>query len=195
MCSRNSRAASFRSNSSSEMNQYSRPFASPSRRSRVVAEIASSSSGIRASSSRSIVPLPAPDVPVTTKTGVGGIPRTLLGGLPAVEEVDQFGALPFGETAHRLRLADPGLVEEAARLDAPELRQRHEDVEHLRGRDVLGRSREDALDRDPSGLQILLELSPPDADVIGSGKRLHPLMVGPDRRLGRSFRSDHGAGY
>src|SRR5215212_11910542 len=131
MCSRNSPAASFRSNSSSETNQYSRPFSSPSRRSRVVAEIASSSSGIRASSSRSIVPLPAPDVPVTTKTGVGGMPRTLLGGgLPAVEEVDQLGALPFGEAAHRLRLADPGLVEEATRLDAPELRQRHEDVEH-----------------------------------------------------------------
>jgi hypothetical protein len=80
MCSRNSPAASFRSNSSSEMNQYSRPFSSPSRRGRVVAEIASSSSGMRASSSRSIVPLPAPDVPVTTKTGLGGMPRTLLVG-------------------------------------------------------------------------------------------------------------------
>jgi hypothetical protein len=82
-------------------NQYSRPFCSPSRMGRVVAETAISSSGWRSTSRLISVPLPAPLGPVITKTGSG---------LP-VEEANQLGALALGEAAHRLRLADPALVE------------------------------------------------------------------------------------
>src|SRR5438876_10152461 len=64
----------------------------------------------------------------------------------AVEEANQLRALPVGQSPDRFRLADAALVEEARRLHAAELRHRHQDVEHLRGRDVLGRVREDRLD-------------------------------------------------
>ena len=66
-------------NSSSVRNQYSRPSPRPGRCGRVVAEIATSSSGTRSRSARISVPLPRrPTGPVTTKTGLtastAGIP-------------------------------------------------------------------------------------------------------------------------
>ena len=68
--SRNAPSATFAANSSSLRNQYSRPLSSPARSGRVVAEIATSSSaGSRSSSIRINVPFPAPEGPVTTKTG------------------------------------------------------------------------------------------------------------------------------
>src|SRR3954451_5108655 len=120
-------SATRRTNSASVRNQYSQPSSSPRRRSRVVAEIATSSSGTRSSRAWMSVPLPAPDGPVTTKTGL------------AVEEPNQLGALAIRQSPDRLRLADSALVEEAGRLDAAEFRYRHQHVERFRGGHVLGR--------------------------------------------------------
>src|SRR5947208_2397699 len=110
---------------------------------------------MRCSRTFSSVPLPAPEVPVTTATS----------GLP-VEEANQLSALAVGEASHRLRLADAAHVQEARCLDPPELRYGHQHVEDLRGRHVLGRVAEDLLDLDTSVLEILLQLRPTDADVI-----------------------------
>jgi len=82
------------------------------------------------------VPFPAPEGPVTTKTGPGdGITRnaattrecstqfvrpetrrrrmsgSAVWSRPAVEEIDELVALALGETADRLRLADAALIE------------------------------------------------------------------------------------
>src|SRR5262249_61950373 len=109
---------------------------------------------MRASSSCTIVPLPAPDGPV----------RTMTGPLP-VEEVNQLLALAVGQAADGLRLADAALVEHPQRLHTAELGDGHEHVEDLRRRDVLGRIGEDLLDRDGAGLEVLLEPRPLDADA------------------------------
>src|SRR5436190_12763802 len=140
-------------NSWSERKWYSRPSCSPGRRSRVVADTVTSSTGTRSSSSRISVPLPAPDGPVTTTTEGRRLP------LLPVEEPNQLRALPLRQAADRLRLADPACAEEARRLHAPELRHRHQDVDHLRRRHVLGRVHEDRLDPDPAVLEVLLQLS------------------------------------
>src|SRR5262249_42203991 len=103
----------------------------------------------------SSVPLPAPDVPVTTTTS----------GLP-VEEANQLGALAVGEPSHRLRLADAAHVEEPRRLHPPELRHRHQHVEDLRSRHVLGRVAQDLLDLNAPVLQVLLQLGPANTDVV-----------------------------
>src|SRR5581483_10057604 len=121
------------------------------------AEIATLSRGTRSSSALIRVPFPAPDGPVTTKTGV---PSAV-----AVEEPNQLGTLTLGQSTDGLRLADPALVQEPRGLHASELRDRHQHVEHLRGRDVLGRLVEDLLDLDLPHLQVLLQLRPADADV------------------------------
>src|SRR5436305_1043531 len=135
-------------NSDGSRNQYSRPSSSPGLRSRVVADTVTSRSGTRSSSSRISVPLPAPDGPVTTTTDGFGL---------SVEELNQLRALPVGEAAHRLRLADPARVQEPRGLHASELRHRHQDVDHLRGLDVLGWAIEDRLDAHASVLQVLLQ--------------------------------------
>src|SRR6266516_2706903 len=163
--SRNSPSSTSRSNFSGVTNQYSRPFSSPGRCSRVVADTASSTSGIRSSRIFSSVPLPAPDVPVTTRTS----------GLP-VEEANQLGPLPVGEASHRLRLADPAHVQEARRLHPSELRHRHQHVENLRGRHVLGWIAQDLFDLDAPVLQVLLQPRPTDTDVVRSFQRFHPLI-------------------
>src|ERR671925_1052035 len=155
------------------------------RRSRVVAETASSSSGIRLSRMRSIEPLPAPEVPVTTTTGEALAP----------EEANELGPLPVRETSDRLRLADPRLGEKACRLHAPELGHRHEDVEDLGRGDVVRRLPEDLLDVCLAVLQVPLQLRPLDADVVCALQRLHALVAGPGRRLGLSLHGGHGAGY
>src|SRR3954465_9877211 len=104
------------------------PSRSFARRSRVVAETASSSSGIRSSSGRSSVPFPAPEVPVITMTGIEAL---------TVEEPNKLRALAVREPADGLRLADPAEVEEAGRLHAAELRDGEQHVEHLRRRDEV----------------------------------------------------------
>src|SRR5437763_4793527 len=110
---------------------------------------------MRCSSAFSSVPLPAPEVPVTTTTS----------GLP-VEEANQLRALAVGEPSHRLRLADPAHVQEARRLHPPELRYRHQHVEDLRGRHVLGRVAEDLFDLDTAVFQVLLQPRSAYADVV-----------------------------
>src|SRR5262245_23746983 len=171
-----------RVNSASERNQYSRPFSSPGRCGRVVAEIATSSSGIRSTSPLISVPFPAPDGPVTTTTGLtastAGVPgaRRRSRSSPVVEQVDELGALTLGQPADGLRLADPALVEKPRGLDAPELRHRHQHVEHLRGRDVIGRIQEDRLDVHPTVLQVFLELGTADTDVVRTLEGFHPLI-------------------
>ena len=140
-------------NSASSRNQYSRPCSSPGRCGRVVAETATSSSGSRSTSARISVPLPAPEGPVITKTRDPGHALAVrlrgsaqAGPSPVVEEVDELGALPLGEPADGLRLADAALVQQPRRLDATELRHRHQHVEHLGRRDVVGRVEQDLLD-------------------------------------------------
>src|SRR5438046_2694859 len=154
--SRNSSAASRRSNSSRLTKWYSRPSSSPGRRSRVVADTASSSSGTRSSSIRASVLFPSPEVPVMTKTG---------GRLP-VEEPDELGALALRQPSNGLRLADPALIEETGGLDATELRHGHQDVEDLRRRDVLRRIPEDIVDVGGAGFEVLFQLRPADANVV-----------------------------
>src|SRR6266540_3749611 len=110
------------------------------------------------------VPLPAPDGPVTTKTG-----------LP-VEEANQFLTLAVGEAADRLRLADPALIEQARCLHTAELRHGHQHVEDLRGRDELRRVAQDLLDRNVAGLEVFFELRALDTNVVGSLQRLHALV-------------------
>src|SRR5438105_325438 len=154
------------------MNQYSRPSASPGRRAREVAETVVSSSGTRASTSRMSVPFPAPDWPVMTKTGAG----------LAVEETNQLGPLPVGQAADRLRLADSTRVQEARRFHPPELRHGHQDVDHLRGRDVVRRVLKDLLDLHPAVLQVFLQLRPLDADVVRALEGIHPLVQRTDRK-------------
>src|SRR3954462_6594804 len=120
------------------------PSRSFARRSRVVAETASSSSGIRSSSGRSSVPFPAPEVPVITMTGIDAL---------TVEEPNQLRALSLGQPADGLRLADPAQVEEPGSLHAPELRDGEQHFEHLRRRDEVGRVAKDVLDPRAAALQ------------------------------------------
>src|SRR6476659_832080 len=169
--SRKSPAPSFSSNSAFEMNQYSRPSSSPARRPRVVAETASSRSGISPSSAFSSVPLPAPEVPVTTKTGAV---EPLL-----VEEPNELSLLGVGEATDRLRLADPGLVQESRRLHPPELGHGHEHVEHHGGRDVLRWVVEDLVDPYAPHFQVLLQLRALDPDVVRALESLHALVARP----------------
>src|SRR5438445_11489032 len=140
------------------------PSSSPGRCSRVVAETACASSGKRGSTSWISVPLPAPEGPVTTKTGL------------AVEEANQLVALAVGEAADRLRLADAALVEQASSFHAAELRHRHEHVEDLRRRDELGRLTQDLFNRHCARFQILLQLRTLDTDVIRTLESFHSLV-------------------
>src|SRR5205085_806314 len=157
------------------------------RRGRVVAEIASSSSGTRSTSSFARVLFPSPEVPVRTKTGREPV--------SAVEEANQLRPLAVREAADGLRLADPALVEEARGLDAAELRHRHQHVEDLRRRDVLRRVAQDFLDRRGAGLEVLLQLRASHTDVVSPLERFHSLVEGAERRLGLSLKRGHGGGY
>jgi hypothetical protein len=131
------------------------------------------------------VPFPAPDGPVTTKS----FGPSLSGGAvrPARRAV--------GQPADRLRLADPALVEEAGGLDATELRHRHQHVEDLGGLDVARRVTQDVLDPRPSVLEVFLELSPADANLVCPPQRVHSLVQGAHRGLDLSFRALHGAPF
>src|ERR687898_598187 len=117
------------------------PWTSFGRWSRVVAETASSSSGWRSRRIRSIVPFPAPDVPVTTMTGPGGPFNSL-----PLKEANELGSLAVRETSYGLRLADPRLRQEPSGLDSAEFGDGHEDVEDLRSRHVFRGLVQDLLD-------------------------------------------------
>src|SRR5205085_2766935 len=71
---------------------------------------------------------------------------------------------------------DPALIQEACGLDPPELRDRHQDVEHLRGLHVLRRIAQDLVDLHRPRFEVLLELRPADADVVRPLERLHALV-------------------
>src|SRR5262245_6294618 len=141
---------------------------------------------MRSTSIRMSVPLPAPEGPVTTMT------RAEPGGRLLVEEPNELGALALGETPDRLRLADAALVQEPRRLDAPELRNGHQHVEHFRGRDEFRWIGQDLLDLGPSVLQVLLESRAPDPDVVCPLERFHPLVEGAEGRLGLGLDRRHG---
>src|SRR5436309_3643150 len=180
--SRNSSAASRRSNSSRLTKWYSRPSSSPGRRARVVAETASSSSGTRSSSIRARVLFPSPDVPVMTKTG---------GPLRPVEEPDELGALALRQPSNGLRLADPALIQEPGGLDAAELRYGHQDVEDLRRRDVLRRIAEHVVDVGGAGFEVFFQLRPADANVVRPLERFHALIQRAEGCLGLSLERWH----
>src|SRR3954451_10988272 len=93
-----------------------------------------------------------------------------------VEEVNQLRALTVGQPADGLRLADAACVEEARSLHAAELRDSHQDVDHLGRLDELRRVAEDRLDPNASVLQVLLQLRAPDAHVIRALERIHALI-------------------
>src|SRR5207253_4969921 len=179
--SRNSSPASRRSNSSRLTKWYSRPSSSPGRRSRVVAETASSSSGTRSSSIRASVLFPSPEVPVMTKTG---------GRLP-VEEPDELGALALRQPSNGLRLADPALVQEPGGLDAAEFRHGHKDVEDLRRRNVLRRIPENIVDVGGAVFEVLFQLRPADANVVRPLERFHALIQRAEGCLGLSLERWH----
>src|SRR5438552_12352662 len=179
--SRNSSAASRRSNSSRLMKWYSRPSSSPGRRSRVVADTASSSSGTRSRSIFARVLFPSPEVPVMTKTG---------GRLP-VEEPDELGALALRQPSNGLRLADPALIQEPSGLDAAELGYGHEDVEDLRRGDVVRRIPQDVVDVGGAGFEVLLQLRPADAYVVRPLERFHALIQRAEGCLGLSLERWH----
>src|ERR1051325_6375924 len=104
------------------------------------------------------------------------------------------GAIAVRQAADRLRLADAALVQEAGGLDPAELRHRHEHVEDLRGRDVLGRIVEDLLDAGRAALEVLLQLRPAHADVVRPLECFHSLVERAEWRLGLSLESGHGGG-
>src|SRR5439155_6577302 len=112
----------------------------------------------RLSRAFSSVPLPAPEVPVTTKTGG----RPLL----PVEEPNELSSLAVGEPSNRLRLADAGLVQETRRLHPTELGDGHQHVEHFCGRDIFGWVVEDLVDPRASDFQVFLQLRALDPDVV-----------------------------
>src|SRR6187397_2260097 len=117
------------------------------------------------------VPLPAPDGPEMTNSLGSRRP-----GSARPEERDELVALALGETADRLGLTDPALVEAARRLDAAELRQREQHVEHLRRHQVLGGSRQHLACRHIAGLELALEARSLHPDRIRAAQRLHALV-------------------
>src|SRR4029077_15568907 len=117
------------------------------------------------------VPLPAPDGPVTTMTD----------GALLVEEVNQLRALTIRKTTNGLGLTDPARVEEARSLYTSELRDRHEDVDHLRGRHVLGRVDEELLDAHATAFEVLLELPATHPHVVRAFQCVHALIERPER--------------
>src|SRR3954454_2221665 len=134
-CSTKSPAATRRSKSSSLRNQESRPSSSPARGCLVVADTASSSPGTRSSSPRIRVPLPTPDGPVMTRTGVStGRDESL----PA-QVRDELVALALGQAADRLAGRDAAVREDAIYLHAPVLGNGQKQVEDLGGLEVVGR--------------------------------------------------------
>src|SRR5436190_3000791 len=116
---------------------------------------------------------------------------TKTGGRLPVEEPDELGALALRQPSNGLRLADPALVQEAGSLDAAELRHRHQDVEDLRRRDVLRRIAEDVVDVCRAGFQVLFQLRPADADVVGPLERFHALIQRAEGCLGLSLERWH----
>src|SRR5271166_3570709 len=93
-----------------------------------------------------------------------------------MKQADQLRALTLGEPADRLAGRDPAVNEDLVDLDAPVLRDGQQHVEDLGRLDVLRRVEQQRVDRPAARLQVPLELSPLDADLVGSGEGVHPLV-------------------
>src|SRR5438132_724817 len=91
---------------------------------------------------------------------------TKTGGRLPVEEPDELGALALRQPSNGLRLADSTLIQEPGGLDAAELGYGHQNVEDLRRGDVLRRIAQDVVDVGGAGFEVLLQLRPPDANVV-----------------------------
>src|SRR5512140_2861658 len=92
------------------------------------------------------------------------------------EEGEELPALPFGEPADRLALADAALLHDLRRLDAPALGRRHQYVDDLGGLEKLGRIGEHVADAHFAPLEVALERRAQATHAIGSLERIHPLV-------------------
>src|SRR6185312_15421508 len=190
-CSRNSPASTRRANSASSRKWYSRPSRSSGRRGRVVADVATSSSGSAARARAMRVPLPTPEGPATTNRRL--LTATPSGWRSGPEEVEQLAALAIRETADGLALADPALRQQARRLHAPEPRHRDQHVVDLCRQHLVRRLGDQVADPHPSRLEVALQLRPPHPYVVRPVERLHALIERSRRRLGEGA-GCHGRG-
>src|SRR5215212_2434434 len=117
---------------------------------------------MRSRSVRISVPLPTPDGPVMTKT------RATLGATLPAQLADELGALALREPADGLARRDAALLQDLVHLHPAVLRHGQEHVEDLRRLDVLGRVEEQRLNGYPTGFEVLLQLRPAGADLIGA---------------------------
>src|SRR5712691_645614 len=95
----------------------------------------------------------------------------------AAEAVEQFGALPLGQAAERLRVSDAAVGEDPAGLDRADLRKRQEDVTHSRRPHELGRPGEDLRQFDLPRRELLLQLRSRRPDFVGQPQRTQPLLT------------------
>ncbi len=97
----------------------------------------------------------------------------------SAEESDQLVALAFGQAADGLRRRDPTVGERASRPDRTNLRQRKEEVVHLRRLCALRRPGNDFLDPHPPRGKLPLQLRSADADLIRLPQGAHALVERP----------------
>ena len=97
------------------------------------------------------VPLPTPEGPVMTRIGV----VIRLAAL-AAQERDELVALALGQAADGLARRDAAVREDAIHLHAPVLRHRQQQVEDLRGEQVVGRIQQQAVDLSATALRSRL---------------------------------------
>src|SRR5271155_5369850 len=93
-----------------------------------------------------------------------------------MKQGDELAALALGEPADGLARRDAAVSEDLVDLDAPVLGHGEQHVEDLGGLDVLGRLEQERVNRAPTGLEVALELCALDANLVGTGKRVHPLI-------------------
>src|SRR5256886_15573490 len=116
---------------------------------------------------------------------------TKTGGRLPVEEPDELGALALRQPSNGLRLADPALIQEPGGLDAAELGHGHQDVEDLGRGDVVRRIPQDIVDVGGASFEVLLQLRPADAYVVGPLERFHALIQRAEGCLGLSLERWH----
>src|SRR6202007_2362527 len=115
---------------------------------------------------------PTPDGPVITSTGGAGLRRRCSSAPP--HERNELATLALGQAANGLARRDLALGQNLVDLHAPVLGNREQQVEHLRGLQILRRRQQQLVDRLAAALQITLQLCPATAYVICPLKRLHP---------------------